>query len=424
MSVSWKHVALVLALTGLSRVVPSAVAQSDGTDEAFNPLASVEIDLGSQGTYDAAQWAVVFNYTSITIPNGVAVTFKNHPKGAPVVWLATGDVVIDGIVWLDGAPGVPEGAPLPRFSEPGPGGFAGGQYGFSAQVRASGGFGPGGGENGAIATHGSGAGHASAGSGGGSGESGAGGAAYGNIFVSPLIGGSGGAAGGDPGRGGGGAGGGAILIQTPGNIEIGATGQIRANGGQGETTASANGGYGSGGAIRLIAETLSGDGTLRALAGYGGAVQGEGRIRVEVNMNNSNITNQPTWEVSAPGVVFPPAIAPTLTVMKIDTLDLDPDPPAGILTGPEQTINNDGPVTLRIESTNVPTLTVIPPVPGATIIVRIVPYRGDVVEFSSTDLEGNCAFGFLNMQVPNFPRGRSEIQVRAEWDPQVVNTCP
>lgn len=70
---------------------------SDGSDGVFNPLASVQIDLSlaatatwdtpspvpGQGVYDPVQWAVVFKYSSITIPNGVSVSFKNHPSGAP-----------------------------------------------------------------------------------------------------------------------------------------------------------------------------------------------------------------------------------------------------------------------------------------------------------------------------------------------------
>ena len=81
---------------------------SDGSDGAFNPTTNVEIDLGlattalwnspgsGNGVYDTEKWAVVFKYSSVNIPAGVTVTFKNHPSYAPVVWLVQGNVTIAG----------------------------------------------------------------------------------------------------------------------------------------------------------------------------------------------------------------------------------------------------------------------------------------------------------------------------------------
>ena len=94
---------------------------STGADGAFNPGSDVTIDLATQGTYDPVEWAVVFNYTDINIPAGVKVTFLNHPSGAPVVWLASGDVTIAGTVDVSGEDG--EDISLGEFSVPGPGGF-------------------------------------------------------------------------------------------------------------------------------------------------------------------------------------------------------------------------------------------------------------------------------------------------------------
>jgi len=96
----------------------------------------------------------VFKYTTIDIPIGVDVTFSNHPSGAPVVWLASGDVTIEGTVNLDGADGEPVAQSF-SFAEPDPGGFAGGQAGGNcASLHPSGGFGPGGG-NAVCSTSGS-----------------------------------------------------------------------------------------------------------------------------------------------------------------------------------------------------------------------------------------------------------------------------
>jgi len=94
---------------------------SDGSDGAFNPTANVEVDLSQAvtgapgvwgepwlqpgtgtGVYDADKWAVVFKYSSVNIPSGVTVTFKNHASRAPVVWLVQGNTTIAGTVNLDG----------------------------------------------------------------------------------------------------------------------------------------------------------------------------------------------------------------------------------------------------------------------------------------------------------------------------------
>jgi len=122
-------VMLVALPTAASIVVPGA----DGSDGAFAPGGSIEIDLGlattaawdtpgtGDGVYDPDQWAVVFKYSSVHVPAGATVTFKNHPGNPPVVWLVSGNVEIDGTVQVNGRqaqngfPGIP-----------GPGGFSGG----------------------------------------------------------------------------------------------------------------------------------------------------------------------------------------------------------------------------------------------------------------------------------------------------------
>ena len=109
----------ILAAFAFVASVSSAFAQliipSDGSDGAFNPVANVEIDLSQavtgtwsnpspssgNGIYDAEKWAIVFKYSSVNIPSGVTVTFKNHPSHAPVVWLVQGSVNIAGTVSVD-----------------------------------------------------------------------------------------------------------------------------------------------------------------------------------------------------------------------------------------------------------------------------------------------------------------------------------
>ena len=105
-----------------------------------------------------------------------------------------------------------------------------------------------------------------------------GGKAYGNDALLPLIGGSGGGGGASGaifhGAGGGG-GGGAILVAVSGRLEL--TGSILANGGSGgkikkvilseRLDANGCGGSGSGGAVRLTATTLNGNGEISVNGG-------------------------------------------------------------------------------------------------------------------------------------------------------------
>lgn len=245
-----------------------------GSDGAFEPTDDIQIDLeaavtgpwettpgAGNGVYDPAQWAVIFRYTSVTIPSSVSVTFRNNRACAPVIWLVEGDVTINGDISLFGASG-DGGANGKYYTTPGPGGFRGGR-GLISGAGPSDGLGPGGGASGTEYWIDA--------------EGGKFFSVYGDSGCFPLIGGSGGGA-----RGGysysdsGGAGGGAILIAAQGEIALNRTPAIRANGGDGSYYA----GGGSGGMIRLVAETISGTGTLEAISYGNGEV---GRIRLEAN---------------------------------------------------------------------------------------------------------------------------------------------
>ncbi len=212
---------------------------SDGSDGLFYPTGNVEVDLSQaitgtwsdnnlanagKGIYDPAKFAVVFKYTSVTVPTGARVTFKNHPSNAPVVWLVQGKVTINtnASVSLDGAQGQDTGSPL----EPGPGGFRGGASKGNLPTFMAG-LGPGGGyytTNPSSTTQRN-ATHTSL-------RSDDSGVTYGNPHIIPLIGGSGGAGFFYPGYNynfGGGGGGGALLIVAGETITI--NGTLSADGG-------------------------------------------------------------------------------------------------------------------------------------------------------------------------------------------------
>ena len=135
------------------------------------------------GVYDPNEWAVVFKFTTINIPAGVTVKFDNHEKGAPVFWLASGDVAIAGTLVLDGAPGTT--VENPGIARPGPGGFSG-AVGQSSVEESSGGFGPGGGNN--VISGRTAASSGGYGTPGDSDSDAEGGAAYGNPSVTPAVG--------------------------------------------------------------------------------------------------------------------------------------------------------------------------------------------------------------------------------------------
>ena len=130
--------ALAFVLCALTTVA-SINIPSDGSDGALVVSNNFVIDLSQaitgkwndnnsanegKGIYDPEKWAVVFKYSSVTIQGGATVTFRNHASRAPVVWLVSGDVTINGMVSLDGQ----QGLTSPWLAEPGPGGFRGNAF--------------------------------------------------------------------------------------------------------------------------------------------------------------------------------------------------------------------------------------------------------------------------------------------------------
>ncbi len=69
---------------------------SNGALGAFAPGANTAVALPPDG---------ILNYTTVTIPAGVIVTFTPNAANTPVTMLATGDVSIAGTVNLDGTKG-------------------------------------------------------------------------------------------------------------------------------------------------------------------------------------------------------------------------------------------------------------------------------------------------------------------------------
>lgn len=412
---------LVLAI-GLG--APTADGQvfdsgSDGSDGALNfscPSPPCEVIFDPVALGLDLDGDNVFQFTTVTIPAGLTLKLtvgKLH--WAPVYWLATGAVQIDGTIDLSGQPGHP---PFLRArSDPGPGGFQGGSAFGDSENPATAGFGPG---AGLVApctfNNGQGAGY---------GTPGRDCAAavldntYGNIFLLPLIGGSGGSGGGNVNARGGGAGGGALLIAS--SVFITVDGGIIADGGEATTVTpqahTDNGGGGSGGAIRLLAPVINGSGSLSTAGGPAASIWGkggDGRIRLEAFEQNFAGTTTSVLRVMvlSPNALILPQDVPSVRVVTVNGMAV-PDYPTGNFLSPDLTINESSFVTLTIEARNIPLGTKEDP---TVVTLLVFPEGQPDLAVETTQLEGRLELSTASASV-TFPHGFSRFTVRALWTP-------
>ena len=218
----------------------------------------------------------IYHFTTITIAANVRVRLTAAHLSGAIVWLAAGDVQIDGIVDLNGQDGqssdlfVNNASRLPAL--PGAGGFAGGIAGTADSAPQ---WEMGRGEGSLTRWEAVGQAYLRRGEDGIGNCAGAGGSARWLNLRERLSGSSrrrirrwrGGGSGPSPG-GDGGAGGGAILIASSSSITV--NGVVRSEGGNGGNGALAGGGGGSGGSVRLAAPNIAGTGTIVAVGGTGG----------------------------------------------------------------------------------------------------------------------------------------------------------
>lgn len=410
---------------------------STGADGAFSPTVDTELPLPDDG---------VFNFTEVTIPAGVTVTFRPNALNTPVVLLVSGDATINGAIDVGGFSGAPsvgagdgnvgdDGLP----GQGGPGGFAGGRGGAADPSTADGGprmaqsgLGPGGG----IATttdldrsncYGSGGTFATQGQISGSCAPNAFADPYGNPDLLPMVGGSGGSGGHGSISGvgsGGGGGGGALLLAVSGTLTI--NGEVLADGGLGGelgyNLGLANfgtvGGGGSGGGIRLMATILSGNGTISAQGARGGrydngfsnaARGGSGRIRLEADSLLYNEATSPPFTSSAPGDLFIVGV-PEIRIASVAGIAAPSSPTGNAdIILPSDTPN---PVEVVLASTNVPL--------GNTLTLIVTPPSGEPVNTISTALQGTEADATATASV-NLPDGGSVLLATLSFsvtDPQ------
>lgn len=413
---SKRTVAESIMLAGLLSISASpATAQltipgADGSDGAFSPSGTnVVVDLSQaatgawdspspmagKGVYDATKWAVVFKYTSVNIPSGTTVRFLNHSKRAPVVWLVSGDVTINGTVNLSGENGKFAGTVA---TESGPGGFRGGIGTESSQRLGSAGFGPGGAQLNATV----GGSYASPGDGASAG------ATYGNSQVLPLLGGSGGggtAPGGGNSYASGGAGGGGLMLAATGNVTL--NGVLLANGG---TPVYAGGAGGSGGAFRIIANRVAGTGIIEA-RGIGGtflAGGGNGRVRIETPSFSNGLNIYPATIAVLPDnppLLWTSSSTPQVQVTSVTGAAVPTDPISNLgLAGADVVLTNATNVVILVQAANVAT--------NGSVMLRIVPQSGYSISTNAAFLSGDINASVWRVQTV-IPKGFCAIQARA-----------
>jgi len=302
---TWTAMVLV---TGLSQLhAQNFSSGSDGSFGAINITENTSIPLPPDG---------IINATTVNVADGTSLTFTKNSLNTPVFLLATGDVVVEGTINLNGQAGstVASGAG-------GPGGFDGGSPASVGNAAGDGG-GPGGGGAGTANGQTTGAGSGSYATAGNSGSSAQKGRTYGNAILIPIVGGSGGGGtSGSPGNAGGG-GGGAFLCASTTGITIGSTGKIVARGGATLNNTFLN--SGSGGAIRLIAPVVRGNGELDVRSSSSGGnpnstFGGMGRIRIDTldrtevgfTFRDNNITS-----IGSNLIVFPSPL-PSLSLTDV-----------------------------------------------------------------------------------------------------------
>ncbi|MEQ8819498.1 MAG: hypothetical protein RLY93_04590 [Sumerlaeia bacterium] len=421
--------ALLAATPGLS-AAQSFDSGSDGSDGAL------VLSGGSSGVpiiFDPATFDPpldpdgdnIYHFTTITVEADSYIRLRSQELGSlPVVWLAQGDVVIDGTLDLSGEESNMGGLSL--NGRGGAGGFDGGRGGTgSTQGRPGAGPGGGGvappaGEDDFVVTSGS-AGHVFS-LRGENGE-GLGGLSYGNRYLIPLLGGSGG--GGSPrytspdpgvtinGAGGGGA----LLIASSTRINLNeGGGRILATGGDGfwvqDTSpfvefSETGSGAGSGGSVRLIAPTLRAHGSINVNGGTTyNATASRGRVSLEAfDFDMDNLPYEHA-QLRRPTEVFP-QIPVSVRVTSIDGVPVPANPAAGIVV-PDVTVNNPGPMTVGFEARFVP--------PGTTVTLRFASEDNAPLEVASTPLEGTMELSTATATV-TLPRGFAIASVHAMWNP-------
>lgn len=328
----------------------------------------------------------VFNYTTVNVPSGKFLVFNKNLRNTPVTILTQGAVTIAGTISVNA------GNSFGLGSNGGPGGFDGGSSG-------SPGFGPGGGT--AASPNGR---------------------WIGPVSLVPIIGGSGG-------YGSGGGGGGAIVIASSASINF--TGTINANGACVNNTCPS--GRGSGGAIRLVANSITATGTLRAIGGLS-SDNNPGVIRIETLSGSFSgfATPAPIFSTTTNPIIVPNSATPSLTITSIAGFAVPSNPAARSdlvdLMLPSQLTD---PISVVVRGHNIPVGTSVSLAVGGSAATAATSTLTGTFDSSTTTLNVSglsrtavsTLFVYANFSPPSSaqifnPAGRDHVaRVRAEAAP-------
>ena len=128
----------------------------------------------------------------------------------------------------------------------------------------------------------------------------------------------------------------------------------------------------AGGAIKIIANQLLGDGTISAA-----------RTRVEANTVSQQINLNPNTAAVPPGtvpIIWPADSAPTVTVLGVNSQSVPADPRAGVLTTSDVTIQTNAPVDVSLQARNFP--------PSGSVVLRVNPKYGNFYTVNASFVSG------------------------------------
>jgi hypothetical protein len=403
-------IVLAIAVMTTTTRTQSFSSGSDGSDGALAIAANQPTVVFDP--FDTARWGRVldadgdgvYNFTTIAIGTGTTVVLRGDKVNRPVYWLASGSVVIDGSLNLNGNNGSQTtDLSLRRLvAIPGAGGYPGGAGGLvtcSFAVSATAGEGPGGGNPGGPC---------------GGFHDGAGGTFAGNRYLVPLSGGSGGGGAIDHSYQGGGAGGGAILIASSTSISV--SGSITAAGGNFTSGNGACSGAGSGGAIRLVAPNLLGGGSLGVGAGSNGcgsASASPGWVRLEAFAISSSLVVSGN-SVTRGSPVDPSTLRPasSIRVTAINGVPVSANP-SGSFAIPDVSISSTAPVDVDISASGIP--------PGTVVTLQVYPQSPSDSNLINLPTAQATLAGTVQASTATatfiFPYGFSRGFVRATWTP-------
>lgn len=273
-----KRIAIIAVIILFLCSLANGQTFSSGSTGADGPL-----DLTSGDRTIQIPESGILNYTTVNIPAGRTLKFANNTRVTPVYLLAQGNVVIAGTINVDGSSmSCTDFSGCTGSFAPGPGGFYGGQSGQP-------GFGPGQGTS-----------------------SNPPGSWIGPLSLVPIIGGSGSY--GDLYRGG--AGGGAIVIAS--STSISSAGSVVARGNFntmffGFVNITQSSSRGSGGSIRLVANSINVSGTLNACGGACGVI----RLEAPIGALTFTGTSNPPAVLSTINPAIASTSSPSLTIVSI-----------------------------------------------------------------------------------------------------------